>query len=249
MHLRKGLVPPVRRVASAPGADEVPDQARAGDTSCESFGIAAETQRALARFRTDLDAFSDVEVFSLELDGYRMTAHVLPTSGIVPAAPAGPPLTETWPFKAVSDLAAAPDAAYGRRLRAAASRGLKPLAVMPHARLGAAALALVVVALLVYLLRSTLLDGFEAQTTMWTVAAVAGGLLVLGASYASGVQWAPVRIPTELLVGTLLPIVFALPLFVVGLGMLGAGSLHLRLGRMSAAEGEQPVSAAVPHGP
>src|SRR6185503_3438662 len=174
------------RVASAPGADEAPDEARASDTSSESFGIAAETQRALARFRTDLDAFSDTEVFSLELDGYRMTKHVLPQAGIEPAAPAGGPLAGTWPFAAVSSLAAAPDAAYRRRLRAAASRGLKPLVVVPHARLVAAALALVVAALLVYLLRSTLLDGFEAETTTWTIAAVAGGLLVIAASYASG---------------------------------------------------------------
>ena len=73
MHLRKGLT--ARAVAwndqnGNPAAKDV--QERTSEPS-EKFGITQQVQNLLSRVRTDLDSFSDIEAYSLMLDGYYMS--------------------------------------------------------------------------------------------------------------------------------------------------------------------------------
>ena len=73
MHLRKDLPPQSvdwidrdgEHRCLCPG-DEQPD--------ITDYGVPAKVQDLLSKIRTDLDAFNDVEAYSLMLDGYRMTA-------------------------------------------------------------------------------------------------------------------------------------------------------------------------------
>jgi predicted acylesterase/phospholipase RssA len=78
MHLRKGLG--IRKI---PWIDSdgksAPDHAPSIPPETGGFGIAPEIQDLLANVRTDLDAFTEVEAYSLMLDGYRMSAPELNT--------------------------------------------------------------------------------------------------------------------------------------------------------------------------
>ena len=73
MHLRKGISgfarAPVGKNGEplAPPRREPPDDFRG-----ERFGVHPEIQDFLSKVRTDLDSFSEVEAYSLMLDGYRM---------------------------------------------------------------------------------------------------------------------------------------------------------------------------------
>jgi NTE family protein len=73
MHLRKGL--PARGISPLGRNDEplAPDTER-GQID---YAVAPQVQDALARVRTDLDSFSEVEAYSLSLYGYRMASHEL----------------------------------------------------------------------------------------------------------------------------------------------------------------------------
>jgi NTE family protein len=74
MHLLKGLS---GRAVSWLGPDgrpaESPKKERQPDPPPESFGVASEVQELLSKIRTDLDSFTDVEAYSLMLDGYKMS--------------------------------------------------------------------------------------------------------------------------------------------------------------------------------
>ena len=74
MHLLKGLP---GRAVSWIGPDGRPAEPikkeRQPDPPPESFGVASEVQELLSNIRTDLDSFTDVEAYSLMLDGYRMS--------------------------------------------------------------------------------------------------------------------------------------------------------------------------------
>jgi NTE family protein len=116
IHLQTGL--PVHVVPLGSGAEEdLP-------ASLES-GIPADAQRLLARMRTDLDAFSDIEASSMMLAGYRIGLAGL-TSFPVPTSSRG----ETdWAFVSVAARMDDPDPAYLRRLWVSRLRFFKPLAL------------------------------------------------------------------------------------------------------------------------
>jgi hypothetical protein len=100
LHLREGLP---RRIA------EVEAEGVEGPPMTVS-GVAARAQKPLAQMRTDLDAFSDVEAYSLMLDGYRIAAArlkspPLPADLLAPSelAPAAP-----WVFEKADAIVANP---------------------------------------------------------------------------------------------------------------------------------------------
>ena len=101
VHLKKDLdVDPVDWV-------DCPDPFRASEEAPKerllpltSYGIYKKVQERLARVRTDLDSFSDVEACALMTSAYRMTESALKDGECVPgfSAPAEP---EKWEFLAV----------------------------------------------------------------------------------------------------------------------------------------------------
>jgi hypothetical protein len=58
-----------------PQEDEVPEPPGGAPTP---YGVQRDMQAALARMRTDLDAFSDLEADALMASGYRMASHEFP---------------------------------------------------------------------------------------------------------------------------------------------------------------------------
>ncbi|MBL1264248.1 patatin-like phospholipase family protein [Methylomicrobium sp. RS1] len=108
MHLRKDLG--IRKIPWI-GQDGKPAESGAPSLPPETgrFDVAPEIQELLANVRTDLDAFSEVEAYSLMLDGYRMSAPELDTFrdnngfGTAPTQPAA-----LWSFLAIAPKIDAP---------------------------------------------------------------------------------------------------------------------------------------------
>ncbi|HET8672556.1 MAG TPA: patatin-like phospholipase family protein [Thermoleophilaceae bacterium] len=127
LHLRKGLP---RRVLGP-----LPDSAGQLDPA-EQFDVSPAVQARLARVRTDLDAFSDVEACSLMLDGYRMVdGQVTSANGFgTPLVQSGSPLPDPARFglAAADALAAsgAPDQWYLDRLSLGSVRFAKPMHIL-----------------------------------------------------------------------------------------------------------------------
>jgi hypothetical protein len=95
IHLKRGLstqdVTWIRGLPS--GSPAVPDET-------ERSGLDAQTQRALAGIRTDLDSFSENECHALMFAGYRMTCRDFVKSKYFGAGAA----TEKWKFLGVGAL-------------------------------------------------------------------------------------------------------------------------------------------------
>jgi len=100
VHLKKGLPAPPRDWTACQEPYRPEDDALAPDADAEPrYRIDPEVQRALAELRTDLDAFSDDEAYSLMAAGYEMTRVEL-AAGLGNAAAADSELERevSWPF-------------------------------------------------------------------------------------------------------------------------------------------------------
>jgi hypothetical protein len=115
VHLKKGLRAPPRDWIACQEPYRPEDDALAPDADAEPrYRIAPEVQRALAELRTDLDAFSDDEAYSLMAAGYEMTRVEL-AEGMGDAAAADPELERevSWPFAEVLEKLSRPDVESG----------------------------------------------------------------------------------------------------------------------------------------
>lgn len=147
VHLKKGMAPEVIPYRS-PGASK-----RRDTEPVRSFSgrhrIAPEVQEALARIRTDLDAFHDAEAYSLMLCGYLIASAELPkcTSLWLRRSPVPP---WKWPFQQVAALMAKPTKAYLELLRTSASLVFKVFALYRSLSAGAIAAAFALVVALLW---------------------------------------------------------------------------------------------------
>ncbi|MGG0848902.1 patatin-like phospholipase family protein [Peribacillus simplex] len=75
LHLRKGL--PVKEISYYDKDHKLQNKTvlRKTEPSSQAFGVNEDAQNLLSRVRTDLDSFSEVEAFSLMLDGYKMSEY------------------------------------------------------------------------------------------------------------------------------------------------------------------------------
>ncbi len=111
VHLKKGLPAPPRdwngcQEPYSPEDDALPPADSQGESL---YGIDPDVQRALAELRTDLDAFSDDEAYSLMAAGYAMARRELPAA--MPDLPPDPALEAAveWPFAAALGRLAEPE--------------------------------------------------------------------------------------------------------------------------------------------
>jgi hypothetical protein len=216
MHLQTGL--PARE--RTPGG-EVTEQ----ETAIEStdFGVVEDVQRALAQVRTDLDAFCEVEAWSLMADAYQLTDRIVPTRREL-AALGSPGPQQDWPFGVVAEQLAQPSERFLKVLHAAKERFLKP------ARLTPGLLALTLLLLLA--------GAGAAAWGLWELLAPHGnvlfiaGLATLGALAIYALSERPFVKPVAIaLFDVVLPALLALPLVVISWLQLGAGRWWLALGR------------------
>jgi predicted acylesterase/phospholipase RssA len=131
MHLRKDL-----EVRKIPWIDQDGKPAEGKDTSIppktEDFGVASTVQELLSKVRTDLDAFTEVEAYSLMLDGYRMSAPELNTfrnrNGF--GAAQAQPIAQ-WSFLAIAPKIEAPSEDYRNQLKVSGLRFGKAMMLIP----------------------------------------------------------------------------------------------------------------------
>lgn len=121
VHLTKGL--PARVVAPI-GADGQPLEPprTAGEID---YSVHPKVQELLARVRTDLDSFTDIEAYSLALYGYRMTARELGVESGVADLARAEPLEEDWEFERLGEQLESAPPAYCRHLEIASERFAK----------------------------------------------------------------------------------------------------------------------------
>jgi NTE family protein len=122
MHLLKGLSAEAvawldvnDRPAQAPTEERRPR---------ETFGVPQPVQEALSRVRTDLDAFTEVEAYSLMMDAYLMSEAELARLGELARPPAAGQ-TFPWRFLTVEPWLRHPTPRYQRRLDVARERHFK----------------------------------------------------------------------------------------------------------------------------
>ena len=171
VHLRKGLDAAVLPPWQPPMTRVDPPALRHGTWQ---FGVDPRVQDLLARLRTDLDAFSDAEVYALEYDGYVMARHELSRCEGSPLPYQRPPAE--WAFAAIADQMENPSGRFLELLSDGQNVALKPFRVDP--RLKAAGVLSAGAATVLGVAGLARLAGFS-----WTAGVGAGlGVLLLGAS-------------------------------------------------------------------
>jgi NTE family protein len=216
MHLQTGL--PARE--RTPGG-RVSEQ----DATIEStdFGVVEDVQRALAQVRTDLDAFCEVEAWSLMADAYQLTGKIVPTrTELASLGTAGP--AQEWPFAVVAEQLAQPGKRYLKVLRTSKERFLKP------SRMTRGVLPLVLLVLLAGVGGAAY--GLWLLLTPHGTALFIAGIATLGALAIYANSEKPYVKPVAIAVfDVVIPALLALPLVLISLLQLGAGRWWLSLGR------------------
>jgi NTE family protein len=217
MHLQTGLPASTR----TPGGDVKRQDAR---LETMDFQVHLDVQRALANVRTDLDAFCEVEAWSLMADGYRLAGRIVPSRGGV-AGLGKPGEAAGWAFDTVAQqlAQAVPDPHYLKILRVAKERFFKPARMLP----GGLALSTALIAVI----------GAAAAAGLWLLLTPHGSALfiaglasiaLLGLYFASDKAYLkPVAI---VVFDVIMPALLAIPLLAGAALQLAAGRGWRRLG-------------------
>jgi NTE family protein len=233
IHLRKGIV----GYALAPLGKEgrpldEPRREPPDDFGGERFDIDPRVQRLLSRVRTDLDSFSQVEAYSLMVDGYRQTGpnvDHLQVEGATPLSSRG-----QWRFESVARPAASGDhGRYMRHLGKSNSRFGKAIALSTPARVAALALAVAALAGIVALFFVDAVRGvFTASVPVWVVLAVVAAELFLAILYLGSALPAPLKRLGDFLFTQVVPVLLAVPLWLGAFATLGFSRAFLAAGRV-----------------
>jgi NTE family protein len=216
MHLQTGL--PARE--RTPGG-KVSEKEVALESS--DFGVLEEVQRALAQVRTDLDAFCEVEAWSLMADAYQLTGKIVPSRAELAGLGSSGGAAE-WPFEVVAEQLAQPSTKFLKVLKTSRQRFLKPSRMTPGLLPVVLVLALVAVAAAAW--------GLWLLLTPHGTALFVAGLatLVALAIYANSEK--PFVKPVAIAIfDVVLPALLAIPLVLVSWLQLAAGRWWLSLGR------------------
>ena len=218
MHLQTGL--PARD--RTPGGKVSETEATLESTG---FGVLEDVQRALAQVRTDLDAFSEVEAWSLMADAYQLTGKIVPTrTELAGLGTPGP--DQEWPFEIVAEQLARPSTKFLKVLRTSKQRFLKPSRMTPG--------LLPLVLLLGLAAIGAAAWGLWLLLTPHGSALFIAGLATLGALAIYANSEKPFVKPVAIAIfDVVLPALLALPLVLVAWLQIAAGRWWLSLGRAS----------------
>jgi predicted acylesterase/phospholipase RssA len=218
MHLQTGLPAPTM----PPVGERTKEEPRLPSSD---FGVAEGVQRAHAEVRTDLDAFCEVEAWSLMADAYQLAARIVPSRKGV-ASLGTPGAEREWPFNVVANQLGHPDERYLKVMRAGKERFLKPGRMTPG-----------VLPLTILLLVAA---AGAAAYGLWEVLPPHGRWLYVGILAALVALWiyansvkAYVKPVAFGIFDMFLPFVLALPLAVAAWAQILVGRWWLRLGRAS----------------
>lgn len=171
-HLRQGI--PARTAPWYASENELAGDLRDEPRSeCESFGVLTEVQHLLSKVRTDLDSFTEVEAYSLMLDGYLVSGHVVSrTEAFKPLVRSAEELpAEDWRFMEIKPWLEKPTPLYLKHLRTAQSQFIKAFKLNLPLALGGAALCILAVSWIYWLASLT-----NAQISVRSL--LSGGLLL-----------------------------------------------------------------------
>ena len=215
MHLQTGL--PARE--RTPGGKVSEKEAKIESTD---FGVVEDVQRALAQVRTDLDAFCEVEAWSLMADAYQLTGRIVPTrAGLAALGTPGPAVE--WPFGIVEEQLAQPSKKFLKVLRVSKQRFLKPSRMLPA--------VLPVVLLLLLAAVGAAAYGLWLLLTPHGTALFIAILAALGAMAIYANSEKPFVKPVAIAIfDVVLPALLAIPLVLISWLQLAAGRWWLSLG-------------------
>ncbi|MGH3030909.1 MAG: patatin-like phospholipase family protein [Gaiellaceae bacterium] len=247
VHLRKGItghaLSPTRKAGTPTPA---PRREPPTDFRGERFDVDERIQDSLSKVRTDLDAFSEVEAYSLMLDGYRMAGANL---GDLDVEGKGRPLEpREWVFDEVGTAAetGSPEA-YRRHLARAKSRFGKAIALSGRGKLLALALLLLGVAALVLLLLVDAVRAFFAgPIPVWALFAFVAGVLVLGFLYMNARLPKPIRWFADRLYTQAVPALLAIPLWLGAFVVLAFSRIFVGSGRVVRVLPSGPIGRGPP---
>ena len=252
MHMMREMeAPELKPIGPADHGHIIRDRA---ESEITSFGVQRRVQTLLARMRTDLDSFSDIEAFALMADGYLMTRRTFEepdrqqsgwTDGL--AYP-----FKGWRFAALFDVLSDPPSSFLKQLRVARYRFFKAQRSVPRLRFEAfllvSAIGLGCVAALVTLASKPIT--FDPVT----IAVAEFGLILALLAFptyqalksaikkSKFFNW--LRWPVSL-IGSIATIAMAVPLYVIASFHLYAGRFFLKAGELKKI-GIEPVTAAKP---
>jgi NTE family protein len=169
MHLQKGIEAEAK---SWIGPDGKPakktEKERQPKIKSKNFGVAESVQKALSRIRTDLDSFTEVEAWSLMLDGYKMSQDELQgakgirdlirnKSGIKNAK---------WDFLAIESWMENPTSLYHKHLTVAKERVFKVFRLSKPVMIVTTILAVIILAGLGILFRKEIINLYLLSVTL-----------------------------------------------------------------------------------
>jgi predicted acylesterase/phospholipase RssA len=179
LHLKKDLVQPQKTWIGG----TVQKQQPAGKPDITLYDVDRNVQTLLARMRTDLDSFSEVEAFSLMCDAYLMTDKQLPESLVkdthkqlkLKNATVEPAFSNQWGFLAAKECLYK-DAGlrkFNRQLRVSREKAFKVFRLLPWLNAG----WVIVLGGLLWALGSYLSDNWEVPLGTWFGGTTLGDVL------------------------------------------------------------------------
>lgn len=168
MHLHQGLGKKELAWIGTDGQPVFPPRVWASK-SLEQCGVHPEVQKRLAKIRTDLDAFSEVEACSLMLDGYLLSAKELERShGLRPFLSAATPVACKWNFQRLLSEFSNPNDKYLHQLEVASLNIGKAVLLNPWLLV----LTVATAGILLFMLWPTLSEWLSGSIPIMTIVAV-----------------------------------------------------------------------------
>ncbi len=175
MHLRKGLSQKALAWLDSNGQLAEPDQDIEPATPSEQFGVHPDVQGRLSRLRTDLDSFTEVEAYSLMLDGYLMSESELQKFAFLAPNSSNPGNVE-FAFMQIAPWMKNPTPYYLKQLEVAHETFFKVFRLDKRLLIAAVVVIVLLIATLWALLGDVLIRWFlEASIPIWMIA-----VLILG---------------------------------------------------------------------
>lgn len=173
LHLKKGL--PVKEVSYFNERHNLKEESKLYNTEhpCETFRVNTDVQNLLSGIRTDLDSFSEVEAFSLMLNGYRISQYELDKVNIKNFVTNAALKEEKYQFFKIDPWISSPviDSYYKNLLETASKRFFKAIRIN--------LLVKFITILLVVLICGTIISTFGSKFIYWANESISKGQLLL----------------------------------------------------------------------
>ncbi|MGG3647144.1 patatin-like phospholipase family protein [Bacillus wiedmannii] len=173
LHLKKGL--PVKEVSYFNERHNLKEESKLYYTEqpCETFGVNTDVQNLLSGIRTDLDSFSEVEAFSLMLNGYKISQYELDKVNIKNFVTNTALKEERYQFFKIDSWISSPvmDSYYKNLLETASKRFFKAIRIN--------LLVKFITILLVVLICGTIISTFGSKFIYWADESISKGQLLL----------------------------------------------------------------------